>query len=205
MDMFSMFAEDKEEAKEENVAIFDLETQRSADEVGWENIDLMYMSVGVVQLLPENETLVFYEDDAEKMVELLASRERIVSYNGLHFDNRVLSYYTDINMWDLPNTDMMLDINDALGRERSLPLDNVAKATLGGKGKTADPLQVFEWYRKGQLDKIKNYCIGDVDITKEVFMYGRTHGEIFFTNRNDKRMSTPITWTIRKGENNVKG
>jgi DEAD/DEAH box helicase domain-containing protein len=200
MDMFSMFAEKEEDKKEEQIAIFDLETQRSADEVGWDNIDLMYMSVGVVHIYPEDKVLTFFEDDAEEMIDLLASKDRIVSYNGLHFDNRVLSYYASIDMWDLPHTDMMLDINDALGRERSLSLDNVSKATLGGKGKSADPLSVFGWYLNGEFDKIAKYCADDVDITTGVFNYGRVHGEIYFTNRNDKRISTPINWTIRKGE-----
>lgn len=200
MDMFSMFSETEEDQKEELVAVYDLETQRSADEVGWENIDLMYMSVGVVHLLPEDETLIFYEDNVEEMIDVLTKRDRVVSYNGLHFDNKVLSYYTDINMWSLPNTDMMLDINDALGRERSLPLDNVAKATLGGIGKSADPLQVFEWYRRGEIEEISKYCCNDVKITKDVFVYGKVHGEIFFTNRNEKRISTPVNWTIRRQE-----
>ena len=163
----------------------------------------MYMSVGVVYLLPENETLIFYEKDVEKMVDTLSKRDRIVSYNGLHFDNRVLSYYTKISLWDLPNTDMMLDINDALGRERSISLDNVASATLGGRGKNGDPLKVFEWYRLGKLDEIKDYCANDVIITKDVFVYGNVHGEIYHTNRNGRRISIPINWTIRKGEQNV--
>jgi len=200
MDMFSMFAENKEEEKEELVAIYDLETKRSADEVGWDNIDLMYMSVGVVHLLPEDETLTFFEDEVEGLVDILSKRDRIVSYNGLHFDNKVLSFYTKEDLGQYPNTDMMLDINEALGRERSLPLDNVACATLGGRGKSADPLQVFDWYRDGELDKIKDYCVNDVIITKDVFVYGRVHGEIYFTNRNGKRILTPVNWTIRREE-----
>lgn len=201
MDMFSLLSENENEKKTESVAIYDLETQRSADEVGWENIDLMYMSVGVVHILPEDETLIFYEKDVQSMIDLLSKRDRIVSYNGLHFDNRVLSYYTDISLWDLPNTDMMLDINDALGRERSLPLDNIASSTLGGRGKSADPLSVFEWFKNGELDKITEYCKNDVIITKDVFVYGQVHGEIYYTNRNGRILSIPINWTIRKGEN----
>ena len=200
MDMFSLFAEEKKDKKEEKIAVFDLETQRSADEVGWNNIDLMFMSVGVVHLLPEDKTLIFYEKDVKEMVKVLSERDRIVSYNGLHFDNKVLSYYTDVDLWDLPNTDMMLDINDVLGRERSLPLDNIASATLGGRGKSADPLQVFDWYKTGQLEKISSYCANDVLITKDVFVYANTHGEIYYKNRNDKRLAIPITWTIRRGQ-----
>jgi len=201
MDMFSIFSENKEETKKELVAVFDLESKRSADEVGWENIDLMYMTVGVVHLLPEDKTLVFLEEQVNEMIDLLASRDRVVSYNGLNFDNKVLSYYTSsVDMWSLPNTDMMLDINDALGRERSLPLDNIAKSTLGGHGKSADPLKVFQWYREGKIDKIIDYCTNDVMITKDVYVYGKVHGEIYYTNRNDKRILTPINWTIRRGE-----
>jgi len=200
MDMFSVMDEAQEKQIEEKVAIYDIETQRSADEVGWENIDLMYVSVGVAYFLPDNELKVFYEKDIPKMIELLSKQDRIVSYNGLHFDNKVLSFYTDIDMWNLPNTDMMLDINEAIGRERSLPLDNIAQATLGGKGKNADPLQVFQWYADGKLDLIANYCSNDVIISKDIFLYGLNHGEIYFTNRNGKKVAIPINWKIRRGE-----
>jgi DEAD/DEAH box helicase domain-containing protein len=61
-------------------------------------------------------------------------------------------------------------------------LDDVASATLG-YGKSGHGLQAIEFFRKGELDKLRDYCLMDVKVTKEVYEYGKQHGEIFYNDR----------------------
>jgi hypothetical protein len=104
---------EEEERKEvEIVRYFDLETKRSASEVGWDNIDLMYMSLACVYCEPENEYRFYTEDKVDKLISDLFEAHRVVGYNTWGFDYQVLSHYTDKDLWELPSTDMMLDIND---------------------------------------------------------------------------------------------
>lgn len=199
MDMFEMI-EDKQDNRELVTAIFDLETQRSADEVGWDNIDLMYMSVGVVYMEPEGKYHLFKEDRVTDMLDLLFSADRVVSYNGLRFDNIVLSHYSNRNIRDLNSVDMYIDIKEGMGRERGPKLDSVAKATLGDdSGKNANPLDVFEWYENGDYEKLFRYCKNDVKITKGVYDFGQKHGYVYALNRNDKKVPINVRWTVRRG------
>jgi hypothetical protein len=141
MDMFDCVEEESRE-EPEIIRIFDLESQRSAAEVGWENIDLMYMSLACVYCMPENEYRFYTEDKVDELIEDLKVAHKVVGYNTLGFDYQVLSHYTDFDLWSMPSIDMMLDINDCLGHKRSKNLDNVASSTLGF-GKTLSIVKVM--------------------------------------------------------------
>jgi DEAD/DEAH box helicase domain-containing protein len=199
---------EEEERKEvEIVRYFDLETKRSASEVGWDNIDLMYMSLACVYCEPENEYRFYTEDKVDKLISDLFEAHRVVGYNTWGFDYQVLSHYTDKDLWELPSTDMMLDINDCLGLKRSKNLDNIASSTLG-IGKTADGLKALEWWRKYEetgddkyLRWIAKYCKGDVVVTKDVYKFGLVNSYLNYTTSSGKKnLIDNIRWTIRKGK-----
>jgi DEAD/DEAH box helicase domain-containing protein len=85
----------------------------------------------------------------------------------------------------------------------SISLDNVASATLG-IGKTAKGIMALEWWEKyletddySWVDKIIEYCKGDVKVTKDVHKFGMSHGSINFINRNDKRTSAKVSFQVR--------
>ena len=184
-------------------AFFDLETQRSADEVGWDNIDLMYMSIGIVYLEPEGKYYHFKEEKVNDLLDMLFAADRVVTYNGIRFDNIVLSHYSNRSIRDLKSVDMYLDIKDSLGRKRGVSLDNVSKATLGDVGgKNANPLDVFDWYKNGEWEKLIRYCSNDVRITKGVYDYGKENGHVYVYNTKEKKVPTNINWTVRRGKDN---
>src|SRR3989338_3868449 len=56
-------------------------------------------------------------------------------------------------------------------------LDTLAAATLGRK-KTADGLAASRWWKEGAFQKVIDYCIEDVKITKEIYEYALTHGHL---------------------------
>ena len=39
-------------------------------------------------------------------------------------------------------------------------------------------LQAVEWWKQGELQKIKDYCLQDVKVTKEVYEYGLKYGRL---------------------------
>jgi len=213
MDMFSMFEE--EEKKDDEPLVLrhlDIETQRGADQVGWDNKDLMYVSVAVTYCEPENEYRYYLEKDMPKLERDLLEADRVIGYNLCGFDYEVLEHYFD--PWKLPTVDMMLDIRDALGTKRSKSLDNIAGATIGCK-KTADGLMALQWWKDYQellaqgndeeakkvLRKIAIYCKGDVKVTKDTYWYKEKNNILFYTNNNDKKTEVKnVRWTIRKGK-----
>ena len=74
--------------------VFDLETQRSAQDVGgWENIDEMKVSVGVIWDSVEQRFFEYYEDQVTDLITHLKRGPTVIGYNHLGFDYRVLSGY----------------------------------------------------------------------------------------------------------------
>ena len=202
MDMFSLFDEESETVRR---VYFDLETQRRADDVGWDNKDLMFISIAVCYFEPENEYRIYGEGKLpiSQLIEDLKERDEVIGYNVLNFDRDVLQYYDKTELWEINWVDMMVDINRSLGRKLSISLDNVAKATLD-VGKTAKGIMALEWWEKyvetkdySWVQKIIDYCVGDVDVTRNVHKYAMSHGEIYFMNRNDKKTSAKVSFKVR--------
>jgi DEAD/DEAH box helicase domain-containing protein len=86
---------------------------------------------------------------------------------------------------------MLLDLQKNLGFRVSL--DSLASASLGA-AKTADGIQSVEWFRKGELDKVAEYCKADVDITRRVFEFGRDNGFVFYKSKLGSKLKTAVNW-----------
>src|SRR6266513_1641464 len=138
-----------------NIVYFDLETQKSADEVGgWDKINLMRLSVAVTY----NTALGAYKIYGEKQVdELLTELQRadlVVGFNNLRFDYEVLHAYTTFDLRQLPTLDMLAELQKRL--EHRLSLDVIAAATLGLE-KTSEGMQAIQWFKEGKLLEIAEY------------------------------------------------
>jgi len=115
----------------------------------------------------------------------------VVGFNVKRFDFRVLAGYSDFNFEQLPTLDILEDVHNRLGYR--LSLDHLAKVTLGKK-KTADGLQALQWWKQGRIREIIDYCTADVEITKDLFQYGKTNGYLLFTNKAKKTVRIPVNW-----------
>ena len=175
-----------------NIIIFDLETQYTADEVGgWQNIRDMRLAVGVTYNASMNIYRDYTEEEADRLIATLRTADLVVGYNVLRFDYKVLRAYTDDPLSDLPTVDMLKDLYQTLGWRPKL--DNVAAATLG-EGKSADGLQAVRWFRQGQLDKVMAYCRRDVEVTYQVYRFGRRNGYVQVRDRRWRVHKVPVRW-----------
>ena len=158
-------------SKEElRVVYFDLETQKGSDEVGgWQNSHLMKFSVGVIWDSLEEKFSSYWEKDAEKLVEKLKSADLVVGFNVIGFDYSVLQPYSKIDLNEINTFDMLIDIKKRLGFR--LSLNHLAQASFGAE-KSADGLLALKWFREGKMDLIEEYCTKDVEITRDLFLFG---------------------------------
>ena len=118
---------------------FDLESQRSANDVGgWGNKDKMGMSVGVTYSTKTGKYAIYGEPHVDELIEQLNRADLVIGYNHISFDYEVLMGYTILDLKDnCRSLDMMVDLEEKLGHR--LKLDSIARATLGDdKSKTAD-------------------------------------------------------------------
>jgi DEAD/DEAH box helicase domain-containing protein len=175
-----------------NIVYFDLETQKSADEVGgWNHISRMGMSVGVTFSTARGDYRIYDEARVNELITELQRADLVVGFNILRFDYEVLHGYTALDLRQVPTLDMMLSLQETL--QHRLSLDAIAIATFNLE-KTAEGLQAIEWYRQGKLYEIAEYCCYDVKLTKLVHEYGREHRQLHFRNRFGKKMTVPVKW-----------
>ena len=175
-----------------NTVYFDLETQKSAEEVGgWANKAKMRVSFGVTYSTASGRFTGYEEADVPALIAALRSADLVVGYNILGFDYAVLSAYTDFDLTTLPSLDLMANIAAALGFRPKL--DNLAQATLN-TGKSAHGLMALQWFKEGQFAKIALYCKEDVRITRDLHRFGQKNGFIYYTDRTNRRRKVAVKW-----------
>lgn len=176
-----------------NLVYFDLETQKTFDEVGGrDGISNLKLACGVTWSSERNDFAVYWESDAPALVAELKSADRVIGFNLLRFDYEVLKPYApQENFRAIRTTDMLADIFQALNFRVSL--DSLAKATLGA-AKTADGLQSVAWFRSGELDKVAEYCKADVNITRRVYEFGREHGFVHYYSKLGSKLKVNVNW-----------
>jgi hypothetical protein len=177
-----------------NILYFDLETQKSADEVGgWDQISRMGMSIGVTYSTAAGDYKIYSEKQVDDLIRDLQRADLIIGFNLLRFDFEVLHGYTALDMRQLPALDLMIQLQEQL--QHRLSLDAIATATFGVE-KTSEGLQAIQWYRQGKLLEIAEYCCYDVKLTRLVHEYGAQHRQLHYHNRFGKKLTVPVSWQM---------
>jgi len=172
--------------------VFDLETQRSAAEVGgWHRADRMGISCGVIYDSQKDVFIEYTEDQISRLIADLKKFELIVGFNIKRFDFLVLKGYSDFDFTTLNTLDILEDIHHHLGFRLSLA--HVTQETLGVT-KTGDGLQALQWWQEGRIRAIIDYCKMDVKLTRDLFLFGRQNGYLIFSKRYQKRIRIPVNW-----------
>ena len=175
-----------------NIVYFDLETKKSADEVGgWDKIGSMGMSVGVTYNTSRGSYTIYGEKQVNDLIRELQRADLVVGFNNLRFDYEVLHGYTALDLRQLPTLDLMIVLQDQL--QHRLSLDSIATATFGVE-KTAEGLQAIQWFKEGKLLEIAEYCCYDVKITRLVHEFGVANRQVYYHNRFGKKLSVAVTW-----------
>lgn len=175
-----------------NILVFDLETQRSFDEVGGrDKMHLLGMSLGVVYSFADDSFQTYLEADVEALVARLSAAELVVGFNLLGFDYHVLRGYVDVPIDSLRTLDLMVDLQGKLGFRPKL--DSVVQASLQA-GKSADGLQALTWYREGRLDLIEQYCRDDVRLTRDVYLFGRRNRYVLVSRYGKTPHKVAVEW-----------
>jgi DEAD/DEAH box helicase domain-containing protein len=173
--------------------VFDIETKNIFSDVGSNDASKLDLSlIGVYDY--ETDTYTSYlEEELSKLWPLLEKADMLIGYNSDHFDIPLLNKYYPGDLTKIKSMDLLREIRTASGRRMSL--DQVAEATLGKK-KIAHGLQAVTWWKQGDIESIRKYCLEDVKITKEVYEFAKANNKIFFQEggkRNEVRLDAS-TW-----------
>src|SRR5262249_11739117 len=133
----------------------------------------------------------YHEKDADRLAVDLLAADLVVGFNVKRFDYEVLRAYNGADFARVPTLDMMEEIHRRLGFR--LSLGPLAQTTLGLE-KSADGLQSLRWFREGRLDLIEEYCRRDVEVTRGLYEFGRTHGHLVYLDRESRRVRVAVSW-----------
>ena len=176
----------------EQILFFDLETQQSAEEVGgWGNIRDMKLALAITYNDHTGRFRTYFEQDVASLLLDLVMADRVIGYNIDRFDLIVLAPYSEWDLARIRTFDILGDIYRRLGFR--LKLADVSAATLG-IGKTADGLQSLQWWKEGKVDLIEQYCRRDVEVTRDLYFFGRDNGYILYRDRDDNPLRLPVEW-----------
>lgn len=178
-----------------NEVVLDIETQNTFDEVGGYFTDKLKVSLVGVYWYETDTYESYLEPDLPKLFARLEKSGRIIGYNSIGFDMPVLNNYYAGDLLHLPQLDILAHINKALGYR--IKLDAVAQATVGLE-KTAHGLQAVAWWKEGKIDEIREYCLQDVKVTKEVYEFGLKNEYLLFDDRKGERQAIPINFQPEK-------
>ncbi len=162
--------------------VFDIETKTPIPP-GWPDNHTEKLEISLVGLYDydTNAYESFLEEDFPRLWDILDKTDMLVSYNGDHFDIPLLNeYYKKDGRGDLTkirSLDLLKEIKNSYGRR--MKLDQVAEGTFG-VGKSGNGLDAVIWWKNGEIEKIKKYCLDDVRITKDVYEYAQKHKKLMF-------------------------
>lgn len=177
--------------------ILDVETKQIFDEVGGyfpEKLGISFVGVCVrSDRSQKGEMQSYFEKDLPQLFPLLERADLVVGFNIDSFDMPTFIPYYRADISKIPTLDVMDRIKKSTGHR--IGLDAVAKETLGA-GKTGDGLDAIRFYKSGNLEALKKYCLRDVEVTRDVYDYGLKNGKIKFRNKWNRLIEAPVDFSF---------
>ena len=177
--------------------VLDIETQNTFQEVGGYDTSRLKISVIGCYFYETDTYEAFEEHELAALWPRLEHADRIIGYNTIGFDLPVMNNYYSGDFLKFSGLDILAEIQKALGFR--LKLDDVAAATVGTR-KSGHGLQAVEWWKQGEIQKIKDYCLQDVRVTKDVYEYGLKYGSLAYEDRLGGRKAIPVDFKTKVQE-----
>jgi DEAD/DEAH box helicase domain-containing protein len=165
-----------------DILVIDIETKNAFFDVGGEaNVGRLDVSVACSYSYLRKEFLVFWEKDLPRLGDLLKNSRLVVGFSLTRFDLPVLDKYFDFSTRALRRVDLLEEIELCSGRRISLEL--LSRANLGcGKTQTSG-LEAIRLWNEGKTEELKDYCLNDVRLTRDLYEKAREAGELFVPDR----------------------
>jgi len=161
--------------------VFDIETRNIFSDVGSSDPVALDLSlVGVYDSETDSYTS-YLEEELHKLWPIIERADMLIGFNSDHFDLPLLNKYYHGDLFKIKSLDLLKEIKNSYGRR--MKLDQLAEGTLG-KHKSGHGLDAIKWWKLGEIDKIREYCLEDVKITKELYEYAMNHQKLVFKEDN---------------------
>src|SRR3990167_10106869 len=175
---------------------FDLETRNIFEEVGSNESTSLDISVVCIHDSRTDQYTSYLQKDFPKLWPILEQADMLITFNGDHFDIPLLNKYYSGDLSKIKSLDLLAEMQKVAGRR--MKLDQIAEGTLG-INKSGHGLDAIKWWRDGEVEKVKKYCLDDVRITKDLYEYALKNNKLIFKegpNLNEVKLDSSLWETL---------
>jgi DEAD/DEAH box helicase domain-containing protein len=163
---------------------FDIESISDSNVRGHVDVNEQELTVVGIHDSETGEYSSFVKEELPKLWPILEHADVLIGFNSNTFDIPLLNRYYPGDLTHIRSLDLLAEVQKVLGRR--IRLQSLAEATLK-KGKSGHGLQAGEWWREGKFDKVRQYCIEDVRLTRELYDYALKNGILKYKDFRDIR------------------
>lgn len=163
---------------------FDIESVSDSAVRGRVDVSLQELTVVAIHDSETSTYTAYTRDELGKLWPVIERADLLIGFNSEAFDIPLLNRYYPGDLARIRSLDLLSEVAGALGRR--IRLQSLAEATLGA-GKSGNGLAAQDWWREGRYDKVKEYCIEDVRLTRGLFDYALAHGSLKYRDLREVR------------------
>ena len=157
--------------------VFDIETKNFFSDVGKNDPALLDIALVAIYDSETDSYSSYVEEELVKLWSIIEKADMLIGFNSDHFDIPLLNKYYPGDLTKIRSLDILKEIKDSYGRR--MRLDQLTEGTLG-KNKLGGGADAINWWRAGDVERVRTYCIEDVKLTKELYEYALIHHKLIF-------------------------
>jgi DEAD/DEAH box helicase domain-containing protein len=162
--------------------VFDIETRNVFADVGKHDPALLDIALVAIHDSETGTYSSYLEEELKHLWPIIESADMLIGFNSDHFDIPLLNKYYPGDLTKIKSLDILKEIKNSYGRR--MRLDSLAEGTLGKK-KSGHGLDAITWWKQGEIEKIRSYCIDDVRLTKELYDFALANNKLMFKDGKD--------------------
>lgn len=163
---------------------FDIETANTLPSLARQDVLRLDLAVVAIHDSATGEFSSYTQEELPKLWPILEKADTLIGFNSDTFDIPLLNKYYPGDLTKIRSIDLLVEVQKALGRR--IRLQSLAEATLK-VGKSGDGLQSVRWWQEGLYDKVREYCIMDVRITRQLYDHALEKGALKYKDLKDVR------------------
>lgn len=161
--------------------VFDIETSNTfADVGGYGNVKDLKVSMVCAYSYNADRYFSFDENNLHEFGPMLQKCGLIIGFAINRFDIPVLKKHYNFDLMAISRLDLLDEVELAVGYRAKL--NTLAKINLGQE-KTHDGLEAIGLYRDGKIDELREYCLMDVKLTKDLYELAKKQGHLLVPDR----------------------
>lgn len=157
--------------------VFDIESRNVFSDVGSSDPRDLDLSLIAIYDSEDDQYHSYLQEELKDLWPRIERADILIGFNSDHFDTPLLDKYYPGDLTKIKSLDILKEIKTQYGRR--MRLDQLAEGTLG-KNKLGHGLEAIKWWQEGNIEKIREYCIEDVRITKELYDHALKEGKLIF-------------------------